>query len=431
MNTYNLYGRRSVPEILSLNQNEDWDVIKTEYNAAGIGNIKIDGEVFTNYGQYSFIWEKSYVKSPERATDGSLGAINALSTFLTAHLIIDFSLISIDDYRALMKLHYSRNEFTVECYDPIYNKNIKIKMYFATEQMAKLHTIARYRLNQDNWEEWVELVGAYDYQVEMIGTNNDLDYVSVEYVYNAPLDDSGVPIYPNGVPVPNEFEEDVYSGEEVVIGSNSTFKTLPPSPNYKFDGWKDAQGNIWQEGKIVTIYDNLTLYAQWKPSTTYTLSFNYGSSAPYKDENREPVYDRQVEYGKSIGTLPTVDGAIYTEIDGKKYITQRDPDWYIYPSLNSERITHNKPYWLRRDTIIYCLYKTAEYKITFDFSDFQIPNETKVIPYGETVYLPEYTKGNTKIEGWYTERPFVNKFSGKMPPYDLTLHARWTKTEVD
>jgi uncharacterized repeat protein (TIGR02543 family) len=423
MNTFDIYGRRSYPEILSLT---DWEVIDTEYNAVGIDKVKIDGNTFTNYGQYSFIWEKTYVKSPERAMDGSMGAINALSTFLTPHLIMDFSLISIDDYRALMKLHYTRNEFTVECYDPIYNHTIKVKMYFATEQMAKLHTIARKRLNNNEWEDWIELVGAYEYQVEMIGTNNDLDLVSVTYNYNAPTDNNGSPIYPNGSPIPNEFEEDVYRGEEIVIGANSTFKDNPPSPNYKFDGWRDAEGTVWTEGKIVTIYDNIELFAQWKPTSFYTLSYNYGMSKPYEVDG-EPIYNKQVEYGLSIGTTPNVDSAIYTKIGDAEYITHRNPKWYKYPSRDPDMlIVHNTPYWLKRDTIIYCLYETAVYTVTFDFSDGQIPNETRQVPYGEKVYLPEYTKGNKKIEGWYTERPWKNKFNGNMPPYNLTLYARWT-----
>ena len=206
-----------------------------EYEAVDIAEVKIDGNRFRNYGAYSFIWEKTFVKSPERSGNGSIGNLDSYATFITPHLILDFSIMSIDDYRKIMLLHYGANEFTVECYDPIYNRKIKVKMYFGTEEMAKLFTIAQNRLLPDGqWEEWVDLVGVTEYKVELIGTNNDLDLASVKYEYNAPLDDNGSPIYPSGSPIPPQYEEDIYLGEEIVVGGNSTFPTTPPSNNYQF-----------------------------------------------------------------------------------------------------------------------------------------------------------------------------------------------------
>ena len=126
-------GRRSVYEILSLNPNisKDYEIIKREYMAVDIGTVWIDDVPYTNYGQYKFIYEKTYAKEPKRSSGGSMPALNSYATFLTPHLIIDFSIMSIDDYRSIMKQHYSRNEFTVKCYDPIWNTQIKVKMYFA------------------------------------------------------------------------------------------------------------------------------------------------------------------------------------------------------------------------------------------------------------------------------------------------------------
>ena len=77
-----------------------------------------------------------------------------MPTFIVPHLVIDFSIMSIDDYRKLMILHYDSNEHTVECYDPIYNRVITEKMYFGTEEMAKLHTIAQKRFLNGVWEEY-------------------------------------------------------------------------------------------------------------------------------------------------------------------------------------------------------------------------------------------------------------------------------------
>lgn len=142
------------------------------HRAKGIEVVTIDKIEFTNYGQYSFVWEKSFVTSPKRSVSGSLGDLDDLPTFLTAHLVIDFSIMSIDDYRKIMKLHYSKNQHTVTCYDPIYNTTRTLEMYFATEEMPKLYTIAEHRF-RDDWEDWIDLVGVTEYKVELIGTNND------------------------------------------------------------------------------------------------------------------------------------------------------------------------------------------------------------------------------------------------------------------
>lgn len=229
-----------------------------EYEAVGIDYVIINGNKFKNYGVYQFIWEKTFVKSPERSASGSLGNLNSYATFLTPHLIINFSVMSIEDYRKIMLLHYGANEYTVECYDAIYNKKIKVKMYFATEEMAKLYTIAQNRLLPNGqWEEWVDLVGVTDYKVELIGTNNDLDLVSVRYVYNSTTT-------PTGSPIPDQYEEDIYVGEEIVIGANSTFPDTPPSSTKKFKHWVDDNGLVYTNQKTWTVNAPLTLYAIWQ-----------------------------------------------------------------------------------------------------------------------------------------------------------------------
>ena len=156
-----------------------------EYKAVGIEKVVIDGNEFTDYGAFSFLYEKSYVKSPVRSGSGTIGNLNSYSTFLTPHLKIDFALMSIDSYRTLMKLIYSKNEFTVTCYDVVYNKQQTHKMYFSTEEMPKLWTIVD-ALNGD--ENAVMLLGVQDYTVEMIGTNNEVETATITYNLNVPSD---------------------------------------------------------------------------------------------------------------------------------------------------------------------------------------------------------------------------------------------------
>ena len=254
---------RSVLDIMRLNPNyeSEWETINANYNAKDIHKVKIDGDVFTNYGDFQFIWEKSYVKSPERSGSGTIDNLNSYATFVTPHLIINFAVMSIDDYRAIMRKDLSKNEFVVECYDPIYNKKITAKMYFATPAMAKLRTIAKKRFNGEEWEDFIELVGVDGYTVEMIGTNNDIDSVSVVYHLNPPSDTG----------YPDEIIEDteLYKGQEILIGEYAKDFTSRTFDNrYVFTKW-NINRNGGDQGKFIhnteySINYSLVLYAQWQ-----------------------------------------------------------------------------------------------------------------------------------------------------------------------
>lgn len=432
-------GRASVYDILQkVGSTEYHNGQFKQYQAVDIDKVKIDGNTFTNYGAYSFIWEKTFVKSPERSASGSIGNLNSYATFLTPHLILDFSIMSIDDYRQIMLLHYSANEFTVECYDPIYNRKIKVKMYFGTEEMAKLYTISQNRLLPDGmWEEWVDLVGVTEYKVELIGTNNDLDLVSVKYEYNAPLDDNDLPIYPNGAPMPDQYEEDIYLGEEIVVGSNSTFPTTPPSNAYQFSHWMmlNEYGEVLgmrRNGLVMTVNSPVIFRAEWKPTNTRTLSFNYGlSDVDYTVDSStgviEDILDKEVQYGESIGTLPrlTVEPFV-TGTDQKKYYPYTNGGWYKHPVKNeSVRVKNGDTYWIDRDTIIYALYDKKPLTVTYVTNDPNTNIPTQTLYYGDSVYLPTLARDGYTFKGWYNDDKFSTAFSGNMPPYSITLYARW------
>lgn len=440
LKTYDRLGRRSIYETLSLNPNipQDWEIISREYEAVDIDKVYIDENCFTNYGQYQFIWEKTFVKEPKRGGRGNLGNLNSYTTFLTPHLIIDFSVMPIDDYRAIMKLHYERNEYTVKCYDIIYNRPIKVKMYFATEQMAKLYTINKTRLKGNGeWEDFIMLAGVKEYSVELIGTNNELDLISVFYNYNAPLDESGLPIYPNGSPIPNEAEEDVYMGEEIVVGANSTFPDMPPSSKYRFKHWVDKDGTIYSNGKVLTVNAEMTLYAVWESSNTYNLSFNYGLSKPMTEINSATsviteVINREITNINDIGVLPTFDVSPYVEDSNTKvkYYPYENGGWYKHPIKDeSLRVVSNQPYWQTRDTIIYCLYDKKKFSVNYITNDTNTAIPQQSVEYGGTVYLPNLYRSGYTFQGWYINSAFTKQFSGAMPPYNITLYAKWGKND--
>ncbi len=258
-----LQGRRSVYDIERLDpQNAtDWAIIKANYRAKDIDKVVIDGDTFTNYGDFQFVWEKSYVTSPSRSSSGAIDNLNAYPTFSTPHLIINFSIMSIDDYRAIMRKALEKNEFVVECYDPIYNQRISVKMYLGTAEMAKLRVLNRVRFNGLEWEDFIEVVGVQGYTVDLIGTNNDLDLVSVTYHLNPPVG-TGVADFTLG-------EEDVYRGQEIVVGSSASDITKETfNGKYIFARWNINKGGgsqgIYANGADYVINSNLVLYAQWQ-----------------------------------------------------------------------------------------------------------------------------------------------------------------------
>jgi uncharacterized repeat protein (TIGR02543 family) len=299
--------------------------------------------------------------------------------------------------------------------------------------MAKLYTIAQNRLLPDGqWEEWVDLVGVTEYKVELIGTNNDLDLVSVKYEYNAPLDDNDLPIYPNGAPIPPQYEEDIYFGEEIVVGSNSTFQTTPPSNAYQFSHWTmlGENGEVWgtrTNGLIMTVNSPITFRAEWTHTSTRTLSFNYGLSDEdftVTDGIREPISNREVQFGQSIGTLPKLTVEPTVVYNGERIPVYHNGAWYKTPSKNT-KVNDNDLYWIDRDTIIYALYDKKQFSVTYHTNAHDITIPTQSVAYDEIVYAPTLYREGYNFKGWYTDSAFKTAFSGKMPPKNLDLYARW------
>lgn len=403
-----------------------------------IGKVIIDGVPFDNYGTYSFIWEKSYVKSPERSSDGSIGNLDSYSTFLTGHLKIDFSLMSIDYYRNLMKLIYNSNEHIVECYDIVYNQWIKLKMYFTTEEMPKLWTIAhKLQKSKDEWDEWIDLVGVQDYTVEMVGTNNDLDLVGVRYYSNYPENSnlSGTES--------SQFQggEDVVIGDEFILGQGISF-TAPVG--YKFNGWRQgaddkqvfSDGIVWKvgsRGEIDTNTNSINFYAVWQATSKNNLGFNYGISAPlFSSEvaDLETYYSREVQQGQSIGVLPqfVMPSVKYKGVNDTSAVDKfpyENGYWYKSP-VKGEKVTNNELYWRGADTTIYLLFDIKTFNVSYvtNQSDFTIPPQS--IAYGSPITLPQLAKQGWTFRGWYLDSSFTKTLQGNtMPPEDITLYAKW------
>ena len=412
-------GRYSVYDMYRLDPNNenDWNAIKFFYDATPISSIKIDTNEFNNYGAFSFAWEKTYVKQPERSANGTIDNLNSYATFVTPHIVIDFSILSIDDFREIVRLDLEKNEFVVEFYDPIFHKVTSCKMYFGTLEIAKIHTMQRHRFNEDKWEEFTQIMGVQDYTIELIGTNASLDLVSVTYHLNPPAD--------AGKGDATTGEPDVYKGQDIIIGASATgFVNETFGGSYKFTKW-----NVSSADPTVS-KDNLVLYAQWERTTTHTLFFNYGVSNPVIENNRM-VMSKLVTKDKPIGELPSPQMPEVV-IDGIQYTPYSNGHWYKTPVIPEGQediwISSLDDYWTNHDDTIYWLYKVALYPIKYYLKNDYLENElikTHYVAYNNVLPSFEVYKEGKKFDGWYTDKDYKTKVSGKMPPYKLDLYGRW------
>jgi uncharacterized repeat protein (TIGR02543 family) len=387
------------------------------YKKRQLDRLRIDGNEIQGYFEYSQIPEKTYVKPPERSSGGTIDNLNSYATFIVDRIVIKYIYMHISDYRKLMRLIQSKNEFTVEFYDIVWDKRVVRKMYFAPPSMPNIH------------QRYLEVLGVKDYTIELIGTNTDIDLLSVIYHSNPPTD---------GYNDTTIAEPDVYSGAEIVMGTSAKEITdLTFGGLYMFDHWSLNPTNddtVFVNNNAYTINNNLVLYARWRSAKSHTLSFSYGIADPsINEENYTYETSRVVSKGSSIGTLPTVQTPSVTYKD-KKYYPYYDGYWYKTPIIvdNSVAVKDGDDYWTNMDSTIYLLYKTHLYSL-----DLYLKDEDKnmlyasnKIPYNTPMNLPSLVKEGCEFSGWYSTADFQENTkvnNGNMPPVDLTLYARFVK----
>lgn len=403
----------SIMQILSMPPEER----KSRYRAAGIDKVIVDGNEFTDYGAFSFIWEKTYVKSPERSADGTIGNLDSYATFVTPHLKIDFSMMSIDSYRTMMNLIYLKNEFLVTCYDVVNNKPTTQRMYFATEEMPKLWTIAR-AINGE--EQWVELLGVQDYTVEMIGTNVALDKVSVIYHKNPPIAGmSDQTVGSDGVPVHTD----------VIIGQPaSEFVAETYEGAYKFKNWNtssDGSGITYINGNVYTVNDALVLYAIWQTPNSATLSYNFGFATPVVVGVNVDPYSKSVQYGQAIGDFPRWYVEQVEGTDGNMYTPYYNPSWHKTTNKNSDEVLSSTEYWTAYNSTIYLLFDTIAPNVSYVTNSSYANDTTFSVEYGASLPTYNITEPSRTFRGWYLDSNFTNPAPSTMPPNNITLYAKW------
>lgn len=410
------------------------------YGTTEVRRLLIDGIEFSGYKTYTFYFEKTYTEEIERSLGGVINNLNSVPFFITPRLRINFSMMSIDDYRRLYSLILSKSEFTVQCYNVLTNKPITCKMYFEPDDFPTLYMVARKIQGDDSVERWHEITGVRDYVVTMNGTNASLDLISVIYHSN-PQKDTGASDVVNGDP-------DISINTEIIMGGSTNIPKLTFDEKYTFIEWNtkpDGTGTSYVDGQPYKITqssfdeesNSLVLYAQWKPMTTYTLNFSYGLSTPEISNGKER-FSEQVQNG-SVITLPTINANPQVTYDGKTYSENDSPyyngGWYsssIKASNDSNRLKSPYTYDKNTSSTIYCLHDTRSYILTYHTNSANISLDAINLKFGETIPLPKLYEIGRTFKGWFwkhsnddnelEEQQFTKT---TMPPYNVEIYAKW------
>lgn len=417
-------------EILSKPIEERKNAYNVKYK---IDEIVIDGQTFSGYKAFSFLWEKSYPKEPVRSSEGVIGNLNDYTSFITPHLKIDFSLMSIDDYRRIMQLVYSKNEFTVTCYDIVNNRMTTNKMYFSTEEMPKLFLLNRAL----NGESWIELLAIDGYTVEMIGTNADLDTVTVTYFDIDPITNR----------FGKTYTKDFYVGQEFIVGESVDFKNNAYEKDgkyYNFSGvwyvYELDENGYWQktdtqyrENTAHTINTSLTLgigFEETNAAPAYTVSLNYGYGEEKKDIYGKPILSFSIQNGQYFELDQYTTPSPKVNFLDEEYEPYEFKGWYYTPVVveGSESLD-NTEFNKSHNVLIYQVYNIKEYTLSF-VTDNGVTLEAVTDKYGASVAIPVLTKEGYKFSGWfYNSVNSEKRFTGTMPPKSLTIYAKWEKEE--
>lgn len=236
---------------------------QSNYETTVLDQIEIDGNVIQGYMEYSFLEEKSYFEQPARSLNGSIENINTYAVFFTPRLIIKYDMMHIDDYRKLMRLLQSKNEFSVTCYDPVLNTRVTHYMYAAPTSMPAIY------------QQYLMALGVKEFSLELIGTNNGLKSCNVTYNYNIPSGyeskfsqtTSKQIFYKNASGVVGESATYSVDDTSYLLSSEKTKEML--DNKYTFQGWdtqSDGKGFTYIDGNAYFFYSDTTLYAKWGKS---------------------------------------------------------------------------------------------------------------------------------------------------------------------
>ena len=444
---------QTIREILGLDflslSFDDEDRKKYNANASGkrIEEVIIDGVKITGYSAFSFVRKLTYVKSPTRSADGTIGNLNSYPTFTTPQLQIDFSLLGIDMYRKIMNLIYARREHLVQCYDIVRDKQVTEKMYFEPEELPKLATITRQLQGEPNAR--IEILGVQDYVVTMVGTNIPNEMININYYdYNNKLIGSEQLVENTEISLGEGISVDVVDGNKFdnkwqrgYVDENGDWVDIEKE---SYIG-KQAYSVVLESVKEIA-NKSISFKAVYKSNREFNLILNYGLGEVKTDYFGNQLTTFPFTVGESISTiiqnkedsnltgLPTTFAPLY-EYEGVNYATYTRKGWYYYPTYKEGlvKIKDTDTISTESDVVIYQLFEPINWTITFksNYDNIAPTVETMSSIAGNKVSIPKFKSfefGGNKFNfnGWYLDKDYTKQFDGIMPPKNITLYAKWS-----
>ena len=190
--------------------------------------------------------------------------------------------------------------------------------------------------------------------------------------------------------------------------------TEPTRSGYDFMGWNtkaDGTGDAFTATTDVT--DNMTVYAQWKVNTTYTVTYKDGvDGAAFRDQTTTGLHSGDPT--PAFSGTPTRSGYTFTGWQPSVAATVTDNAVYTAQwAKNSSSSGHSTRYTLHYESNGGTTYKDERYssgtKVTLD----------------KTPTRESYT-----FTGWYADKALTDKITNVKMTGNKTVYAGWTATNV-
>lgn len=399
----------------------------------GIGQtvapLEVNGYVFPMHSTYLFERQKVYATEPSR---GLTGKMVFAEKFFVPYFTVTYGLLSIAEYSAMMKI-LEADEVTVRYYDTWDNEYRYAKFYAQQPSMGSMGS--RYETDGET----VKYGYIQNTEIVFAGTNNDVDEITVEFFANADSYDGSVPTTISG-----------WSGEEWEVPSAGTLSRN----GYIFDCWSDSadgSGTKYAVGSIQVLTKSLILYAQWKQTTTFTLSLSYGFDDANIIVNNQTAYDAKilksvnVTQNATVSGLPTAVDVAETQTDenNNKVVlkdTQNQPvysfvGWNTLQSGNGTVYKNNETiYTVNGNSIAYAVFNIKSYTVTF-YRDAAITSSnvwaTISGEYGTQFTVNQPSMDGYTFAGWYTtdggDGSEASFSATRIPAGNYTVYAKWEK----
>ena len=205
--------------------------------------------------------------------------------------------------------------------------------------------------------------------------------------------------------------------QEKVAGSANHFDlptTNPTRSGYIFTGWNtkaDGSGDAFTAATDVT--SNITVYAQWKDSTTYSVTYKDGvDGTVFADQTTADLHVGDTT--PAFSGTPTRSGYTFTGWEPSVAATVTDNAVYTAQwAKNSSSSHHSTRYTLHYESNGGTAYKDERYssgtKVTLD----------------KTPTRESYT-----FTGWYADKALTQKITSVTMNGDKTVYAGWEATGV-